>query len=1146
MPMKIITGGTGSGKSSCLYGLLLDNLAKNPNSRAIVIVPEQFSYTAEKTLSEAIGGLGINNIEVATFSRLLKRIVPEKNNLLSSGKTMLIQKCAKAVSEDNVFRFSSARSGFISALSDLFSEFKRYGIYPDDFNAPAPENSHTAKKLASVNEIYKLYTEGLPEGFSDADDALTVFADIVGNSDIFCDTFFYIDDYNDFMPTHLQAIGALLKKSRGVFITLCIDNASSGNLFLPAQKAKNRLVSLAENAGVSCSYINLSQKCDYIKSDDIRFLIENWEDKPHYHGKSGNISLFNALDVFSEVTHTAAEIISLVRDSGYRFRDIGILCGDMEQYLHIMTAVFADFGIPFFTDEKLSVTMHPVAKTVLSLFNIIKENWSYSSVFDYLRTGYIYIKDGEEITAISQEDIDILENYVLLHGIKGKKAWFCEWTSTEKTAFDSVIENRAKEDTDLEMLNRLRVSIITPFMNFLENKGRTAEAIAEGVYGFMCDINLYDGLMSECQKFDEFGNFNESEQFRQVWNFIIETLDQLVTVSGSGSISREDFAERFDCGLSECKISAIPQGLDRVSLGTVSRNSPSRVKALFIIGAQDGLFPKVTSGGSILSDFDRAFLSALLEEKNKELAPDGTGRVLLENFKFYRAITAATEKLFVSFPSSDREGNAVNPAHFVSELSEMFDIEIRENILSKPTAAELLASAKHGFYYMLLRLSEFYKEKPEKLWRTVYDWYAKNPEYQGKLEILKTAAAYKRVQPSLSRQKAEMLYGKNKKYSITALEKFEKCPFSYYLERGLCLTEQKEYKIEKSHIGSLLHMAIYEFCHMVENGAKSLSEIHARWKSLSEEDCGNYINSVMAKISEKVLEKSGDDKGRIEYLLLRCSITLKNSISTILKSLAAGEYVAVCYEKDFETVIDWKGNSITLIGTIDRIDIMEQIAENRLNIRIVDYKSGNKTFSVNAICDKVDMQLVLYALAAEQLAKNGVLSGNAGLTPKVNAILYTRLADFDNDEISSSKIDGAEDGHGKMKKMDGLFILDEEDDGTLSKEPLYQMDPDIAETAKSEFLNVKFNSDGAIPKKSRITARKDFEILTKYTKKAAVDADTAIKSGNIDIKPYRSGNKTPCEYCSFKEVCMFDEKLDGYRFETAIDDVYDFMKKEVD
>ena len=1150
MPIEIVTGGIGSGKSSYLYDKMIKNLAENKGSNAILIVPEQFSYTAEKTLSERLGGLGINNVGVATFSKLLKRVVPQKKSLLESGKTMLVQKAAKSVSDSNVFRISASHSGFISSLSDLFSEFSRYCILPEDFASLPTENPHTAKKLASLNEIYKLYTDSLPDDFGDKDDAYAVFAEIAESSDIFKNTFFYIDDYNDFMPTHYTAITALLKKSLGVFITLCCDENSSGNLFLPVQKTKARLISIAEKSAVPYSVVNRTGNCDYINADDIRFLIENWEEKPKYDKNSENISIFNALDIFSEVEHTASQIISLVREKGYRFRDIGILCGDMEQYLHIMTSVFADFDIPFFTDEKLPVSMHPIAKTALSLFDIIKDNWSYSAVFDYFRTGYIYFKTEDGITAISQEDIDLLENYVLMHGIRGKKAWFSEWTKTDETVFDSVIETRKKEETDLEKLNKLRNLVITPFANFLENKSRTATGIAEAVYNFLCDINLFDGILKECEIFDKEGKRNESEQFKQVWNFIIETLDQLVSVSGGGSISREDFADRFSCGLAECNISTIPSGLDRVSLGTVSRNSPSRVKALFVMGALDGQFPKISSEGNILSDFDRAYLSSALNEREKEFSPDSTGRVLLENFKFYRAFTAATDKLFISFPSIDKEGSPVNQAHFISELTEMFDIEIKENILSQPTAEELLASAKHGLYYLLLRLSEFYKKEPEKIWQTVYDWYAKNPEYRDKLDILKSAAKYKRSQPALSRQKAEMLYGKNKKYSITALEKFEKCPFSYYLERGLCLQEQKEYKIEKSHIGSLLHMAIYEFCHMVEDGANSILEIHSRWKNLSEEDAVKYINAVMDRISEKVLKTADDDdKNRITYLLSRCRKTLEASVTTIRKSLSAGEYVAVCYEKDFETVIDWKGNSITLIGVIDRIDIMESIAENKLNIRIVDYKSGKKTFSVEAICDKVDMQLVLYALAAEDLAKTGNLASKDALTPSVNAILYSKLTDADFDEISPSRIEDIKSKAVKTQKMDGLFILDEVTDGestSLSKETLYSMDPAIEETSKSEFLNISFKADGNATKRSKIATRHNFEILAKYIKKSAVDADCAIKSGNIEIKPYKSGNATPCDYCGFKEVCLFDEKLDGYRLQTDTEDLYAFMEKEVD
>lgn len=1148
MQMKIITGGAGSGKSDMLYNMMLKNLKENPDSRAILIVPEQFSFSAEKTLLSSLGGLGANRIEVLTFSRLLKRYLPQENRLLSSGKMMLIQRAAKSASSDNVFYLSSSRSGFIDELFDLFSELKRYGIAPEDFDGINIENTHTAKKLSSVNEIYKSYSESFSEDFSDSDDEMSLFADIAESTDIFGNTFFYIDDYSDFMPTHYRIINAFLKRSRGVYLTLCIDESVSGSLFEPVIKTKNRLVSYCEKLGIPCDIARLFKRCDYIKAEDIRFLIENWEEKPHYVKKSENISVFNALDIYSEAEHTASSIISLVRDNGMRFRDIGIICGDMEQYLHILTSVFSDFNIPFFTDEKLSIAMHPIAKTVLSLFSVINENWSYSAVFDYLRAGYIYTKTENGIQAVSQEDIDLLENYVLACGIKGKKAWFAEWTKTGGTAFDEVTGSYRNEEFDLEKLNELRLLIITPFSDFLENKGRTAKAIAEAVYNFMCDINLYDGLIAECAEFDASGMRNESEQFKQVWNFIIETLDQLVTVSGNGLISREEFSDRFLCGLSKCEIAIIPSGLDRVSLGTVSRNSPARVKALFIIGALDGLFPKVSDGGNILSDFDRASISSALKEQGKELALDNAGRIMLENFKFYRTITTASEKLFISFPSCDREGNTVNPAHFVYDLAKMFNIEIKENIITPPPVSEILSSPKRGFHYMLSKLSEYYKDRPEKLWQTVYDWYLHNPEYSGKLDILNAAASYKKIQPALSAKIAELLYGKNKKYSITALENYEKCPFSYYLQRGLKLSEQKEQTIEASHIGSLMHTAIYEFCKAVNAGEETLSEIHSRWTALTDADCEKIISSVMTGISEKVLSRAKDDTEKIEYLLSRCELTLRNSVSAIRKSLSMGEYAAICYEKEFETVIDWKGDKITLTGKIDRIDIMEQLAENRLNIRIVDYKTGNKSFSVNAICDKVDMQLVMYAIAAENLAKSGLLTENKSLTPRISAILYSTAKEADNVNIDLSQEDFTKSSPQKIQKMDGLFILDEDEDGTeeLSPDTLYHMDPSIKENSESEFLNIKLSKNGSLSQNSKTASRSEFEIMSKYIKKAAINADKEIKSGNISIKPYCSSAINPCEYCPYGEICMFDAKFDGYRIGTKPENPYEYMKKEVD
>ncbi len=1147
MLMNIITGGIGSGKSSYLYQLMRENLANNPTANAVLIVPEQFSYTAEKTLANEIGGLGPNKVDVLTFSRLVHRYVNPEGTLLPSGKMMLVSKAAATIGEDNAFFASAKKNGFTASLSDLFSEFRRYGIMPEDLESTQIDNDVTRKKLASVNEIYKSYLEFMGDDFTDSEDSLSVFSELVASSDMFRDTFFFIDDFNDFMPGHYDAIRALLRASRGVFITLGADSECTDIFFESVHKTRKRLsaIALSENAQLYTK--NLKGTAEYIKADDIRHLLENWVDKPRYDGECKNIELFTARDLYSEAEHTASKIISLVRDSGYRFRDIGIICGNMPSYLHILNAVFADFNIPFFADEKLAVTMHPVVRTVLSLFNIIEENWSYQSVFDYLRTGYIYIKTEEGVLPIEQEDIDILENYVLARGIRGKKAWFSVWQDSGEV-FDDVIENRKRAEFDLDMLNTLREKIIRPFSNFLENRGRTARAIAEAVFGFLCDINLYEGLLSECELFDSAGLRDESEQLKQIWNMVLEVLDQLVAVCGDDVTSRATFADYFKSGLSQCSISIIPSGIDRVSVGTVERNSPARVKVLFIIGANYGSIPSEPTSSAILSSLDRSLINAALAEQEKELAPDDVNRIMLENMKLYRVISTATEKLYISFAASNSEGNALSCAHFVSELLNVFpDMKKTDNIISHPSDEELLSSSKRGFYYMLTKLSEYYREKPEKLWKSVFDWYKDHEEYKDKLDILKTAAEYKRVQPHLSRIKAQLLYGKNKKYSITALEKYSKCPFAYYMERGLFAQPQEVRRVEKSHIGSLLHAAVCKFCEVVEKDAQNVQEIHRRWQELSPDACDKIIAGIMTELKSKILPRAEDEKPQLEYLLSRCERTLRKSVETIRLSLAGGGYTSVCYEKEFEVNIDWQGETVVLAGTIDRIDILESLVDKRLNIRIIDYKSGRKKFSIPAICSRIDMQLILYAIAAVKLYNSGQLDkAQRGLTPKVSAIMYNRLADDiiaverDDKELAAQKLK-------KHHKLDGIVILDEDENGELCYDSLTEMDSALSEGKDSDFLNLALKKDGTLASASDVTSRKTFDLLADYMQKSVIDTDKAIKSGNISINPARDAAGSACSFCEFGEACMFDSSFDSCRKLFSGDEkALDFIRKELD
>lgn len=1127
MLLNIITGGTGCGKSEHLFTLIRQKLADNPDCNAVLIVPEQFSYTAEKTLSENFGGLGLNRVEVLTFSRLIHRYVKSDNNLLPSGKMMLIAKAVSAIDKENMYFSAAKKQGLISAMSELFSEFKRYNITPCDLEDISLKNPLSEKKLKSVCEIYKGYLDNFGDSFTDSDDAPGLFAEYVNSSDTFCNTFFFFDEYNDFMPQHYDILRAFIRKSRGVFSTLTIGSHDPDGIFAPVLKTKSRLCAIArkENAQLEITELT-SEKVS--KAPEIYHLLNNWDYEKPYSEKCENISIFSARDLYSEVEHTAAKITALVRDEGLRYRDIGVIVGNMDSYLHILSAVFKESDIPFFCDEKIAITMHPIARTVLSLFNIIESNWSYTAVFDYLRTGYVFVDGKYGVQPIYPEDIDFLENYVLANGIRGKKAWLSPWTESGETIFDDVIDNYSIKNYDLDRLNSLRETIVQPFVNFLENRGRTVRKIAEAVYNFLCDIKLYEGLVSECRYFDKNGLRDQSEQYKQVWNTILEVLDQAVTSVGDDVISREKFARYIKSGLSQCSLSIIPSGFDQVSLGTVGRNAPKRVKVLFILGTLHGAIPEEPSASTIFSAFDRQQINEALAVKEKELAPDDLGRIALSNLKLYRTISTAGEKLFISYPIANAEGGALSPSRFITTICNMFsDVPLLDNIISKTPEDELLSSQKRGFYYILSKPEQYFAKKRETLWQAVYSWYEKNPEYRDRLDIIKTAAEYEKIVPRLSKIKAEMLFGKGKRYSITALEKYNKCPFSYYLEKGLKAEPQEIKRVDKSHLGSLSHAAICEFCRQVEKGAETIPEIHKHWVDLTEDMANSLISSIMTEMREKIMSHVHSDINQIEYLLMRCEMTLKKSVDVIRKSLSMGGYTSVCYEKDFEVNIDWNGESVTLFGAIDRIDVMEKVAEKSASLRIVDYKTGHKEFSMASIVNKLDMQLVLYAIAAQIMYKEGDINGtNPELSPKISAILYNRIND-DMVKLESTDTSAAQKAIRNKNKLDGVLIL--EDTDNPDDPALTDMDESLMTEKESEFLNVAFTQKGPLTTSSQVASRKDFDGLCRYMRRATIETHKAIKSGDISIKPYSFGNYSPCSYCHYAEVCMFDGKKHGYR-----------------
>lgn len=1142
MLLDIIYGDTGTGKTELCIDLIERTLKKNPGHRAILTVPDQYSYSAEKILVERLGGTGINGIEVVTFSQFFRRYVRKDNDYLTpSGKQMLYYLATRADNpEESIFSNSVDKPGFVNKVAELISEMKRYLVTPDILQNFSDGDDMLSKKISAFSKIYEKYNQLLGDNFADSDDDFSRFADFVMTDEEFKYTHIWFDGFSDFLPQHFEVIRALLCSAQSVHVSLCLtEERAEEDIFKTTVSTCNRLKKICEETGARLYEQSTDNICRNINSPEVLFLRNNlYRRKKSYSEKTNDISIFYSKDLYSETEYVAKNIIKELKN-GARYRDIGVMCANMDAYAHIIEAVFSDYGIPYFTDIEMAVSDHPIIITLLSVFDIYETNWSYESVFRYLRTGFIYEKK-DIVSTINPEDIDILENYVLKHGIRGKKKWLQdEWQEKSEGVFDFINEEKRPSETiDIEYINSIRKKVTAPFFNFYEKTSgrRTCRELATALFEFLCDIHLYDGLLYEISKLNDAGRRDEAERLKEVWNIILEVINQAVVVCGDDYCKRDAFRELIRNGLDKASLKIIPSGIDSISIGAPDRNTSEKFKIAFFVGITQGTMPSETHTDGIITDSERK----RLEEAGLEIAKDSQKKNEREIFKVYRAVTSVSQKLYFSCPTSDSEGNSKQSSLFIKELIRLFPkISIDDDLIE--TVDEEIYTEKQAFLYVMKSLSNIeIKERAE----VVAEFFKESEYFKSRLPMMNFAEHYKAVQPEITMENAKRLYNDYHRYSASRLNDFSGCPFSYYIKHGLGAKEQETWQIKKFEIGSLLHWAVMEYCNEVEDGAETMSETAEKWKQLSDEDSMEIIDRIMDDITARTMLRLSRNKGQVEYLLKRMKKILIRSVETVRMSLARGEYSALCYEKDFRIDIEWKGKKVGLNGTIDRVDAMEDIQEGKIYLRVIDYKSGSKDFSITDISNNTDMQLVLYAIAATELYKKGALGkAEQGLEPEITGILYNKLR---NDMISAdgNDIEKIEKELKNKQKLNGIIIADPCDEVKIADD----MDKTMYLTHDiSEFLKLGLNKDGGINKRmSSITPREDFDALVNYVRKTAVRIDTEIFEGNISIKPSvgKSG-KSACNYCKYREICLYDAKLDGFRREIEAKAAMDYIKKEV-
>lgn len=1146
MSLRIVYGRAGSGKTRyCLDGIK-KSLDREAGKALVLIVPEQFSLQGERNLLKTIGAGGILRAEVLSFRRLAYRVFNEvggtvHSHINNAGKSMMLYRIMDSLRDElKVFAGAARQKGFAGTISKMIAEFKRYDISPDKIINAAYELEPTESlkfKLDDLGLIYSQYENAIYNRYLDSDDDLTRLYEKLDKSKQYNGAEIWIDEFSGFTPQEYKVIRKLMEKAERVTISLCTDHLEEGGgfsnslIFAPVVNTAEKLKTIAKQLNIKVEEsVKLGYECGsdggekgrFGSNNELRHLEQNLFTYPYrkYVSASGNISIFAAANMFTEVEAAAREIIKLCRDKGMRYRDIALTCRDLDKYGSVISVILNEYGIPHFVDKKREITGHPLVALILSAMDIFRSNWSYESVFRYIKSG---------LSNLDAQNADLLENFVLSYGIRGNR-WLRKDLWEAHTAGgndDSALAGY--ELHSMKCIIDAREMLTAPLIAFhSKTRGRrTAAEICTALYELLLELEIPQRIDSRIQSFQKMGDLEKANEYSQVWNIAMEVFTQVVEVSGDDLIGLSRFCEILAAGFEEYSIGLIPPALDQVLVGSVDRSKSHEIKALFILGVNEGTFPASISEEGILSDTERSVLG----RRGMELAKDSKNKLIDERFLAYSALSSPSELLKLSYPAADRDGRALRPSRLISDIKRIFpDIREYSDITGvDPDISEMdmLTSPGPAFNDMIAALRKAMEgEAIEECFRYLYSWFEHSDAWKQKCSSIIPGLSYSNQPGKLNNLKAMNLYRNPLRTSVSRLEAYSSCPFSYYVKFGLKAQERRISRLEPVDVGSFMHNILDEF-------SRSLVSLNKSWRSLDREWCTEQISKIVDEMLEKVSGAIFNSSRRYAYLSSRLKRIVIKAVLLIAEHMKRSGFEPIGYEVEFAEGGKYppimlelpSGIKMSLTGRIDRIDAMTN--ENGTYLRIVDYKSGNKALKLSDVYYGLQLQLLTYMDAVLE-DTNGV-----GLLP--GGVLYFRLDDPIVSGDRNSTEEDIEKAVMKQLKMKGLLLADVR----LIKEMDRQIDGD------SLIIPARLNKGDVLGRSSAATLEQ-FGVLRTHIKKTLSAIGDEIIEGNVAVSPYKKRTGSACIYCSYSSVCQFDPTVreNSYRFLNDIkdDDVWPLMR----
>lgn len=1092
--LKFILGTSGSGKTAYIQNRFAE-YSKKGEKKLLMLVPDQSSFAAEKAFFELLGPRDCRNVQVLGFSRLCDYVFEEtgiyrKNSIDEGTRKIIMSMALEQVQEHlELYGEQSSRISVLELMVHAYKECQKSRITPrmllntSDFL----EESVLKQKLREIALVLEAYEAVLSNTYIDPLEDLTKVAEILPRTDLFAGYRIALDSFSGFTAQQTAVLECLLQQSRELAVLLTLDEretADSG-VFATTADTKRKLCRLAEKNGIAVEEDLYFPGNPRFQNEELLWVERNIFRKKirPFPARPQQVVLAKCRDIYGEVYFVSQQISKLVMEGAYRYRDIAVICRSSAPYAHLIRSVFDKNGIPCFLDDPEDIYIKPVIKLVCALLETAVGGFERETVLSVLKTG---------LTDVSVEDTALFENYLFTWDICA--ADFKRPFTENPSGFSDVFTETEKQT--LQVCEKIRGNLSQAVETF---KKSCADAggmqITSALYALLVNLHVPDKLSALYDALEAKGQAQNARRQVRVWNLLMDTFDRMAAVLGETKLSLRRYYELLKLQFQNIRISDIPQSVDSVIFGDAQRIRLSAPKAVFIVGAQENEFPGVPHIAGAFSDAERKqlILNRLpLQDTAEEVSK-------YEKFLAYTALTAPSQKLYVSFYTSNVKGETLNPSEIVFDLLKIFPKIVLTEAYALP--AEETVWNEHAAFALCAKTfrenSAFSKQ--------LIDYFLNKPDYAPRIRAMQTALENRPIQ-MLDPKSPEKLFGENLRLSASQVEKYSLCAFQYFCTYGLRVRERRCARIDALEFGTLIHYFLESFFSRNKKADFSL---------LEDGQIQTQIAEIFAEYAKLHLGGLDQKSPRFLYLYERMQENAFMLAKHICAELAQSDFKPVDFElnlgKDVPayTLKLPSGRCIAVQGSVDRVDLMEK--DGSTYIRIVDYKTGTKEFKLCDVLSGLNLQMLLYL---HTILENGKQRYGSRLLPA--GILYMPAA-----SSSVSMETGADEEKIKAAveskfRMNGLLLN--------SVEVIRGMD----KSENARYIPVKLKS--GVPSSGSIAELADFGKIFEKLDSILREMGEHLYKGDIAAVPVKGSHQNGCEYCIYGSACNYKDGADKYKY----------------